>query len=49
MMKSTNGISVFKSTTMLGVLMLALLVGLQEVGTATESNNLTVDHIIDRV
>lgn len=48
-MKSTNGIFVLYLTAVLGVLMLVLLGGLQDLGAATENNNLTVDHILDRV
>ncbi|MGD9228162.1 MAG: outer membrane lipoprotein carrier protein LolA, partial [Desulfobacterales bacterium] len=48
-MKSTNGIFGLYLTAVFGVLMLVLLGGLQDLGAATESSNLTVDHILDRV
>ena len=48
-MKSTNGILVLYLTAVLGVLMLVLLGGLQDLGASTENSNLTVDHILDRV
>jgi len=44
-MKSTTGILVLYLT----VLMLGLFGGLQDLRAATESNNLTVDYVLDRV
>ncbi len=49
MMKSKSGIFELYLTAVLGVLTLVLLGGLQDLGAATESTNLTVDHILDRV
>ena len=49
MMRSTNGIFACYLSAVLGVLMLVFLSGLQDLGAAAESSNLTVDHILDRV
>lgn len=48
-MKSKSGIFELYLTAVLGVLTLVLLGGLQDLGAGTESTNLTVDHILDRV
>ena len=48
-MKSATGIFALCSASLIGVLMLVLLGGLQDLSAATESANLTVDHILDRV
>lgn len=48
-MKSATGIFVFCSNIVIGVLMLVLSFGLQGLHAATESSDLTVDQILDRV
>jgi outer membrane lipoprotein carrier protein len=48
-MKSATGIFTPGSASLLAVLMLVLLGGMQDLGAAAESTNLTVDHILDRV
>ncbi len=48
-MKSATGIFARGSASLLGVLMLILLGGMQDLGAAGESTRLTVDHILDRV
>jgi len=48
-MKSATGIFARGSASLLGVLMLVLLGGMQDLEAAAESTNLTVDHILDRI
>jgi outer membrane lipoprotein carrier protein len=48
-MKSATGIFALCSASLVGVLMLVLLGGMQDLGAAAESANLSVDHILDRV
>jgi outer membrane lipoprotein carrier protein len=48
-MKSATGIFALCSAALVGALMLVLSGGLQDVSAASESTNLSVDHILDRV
>jgi len=48
-MKSINGIFVGYLTAVLGVLMLVFSGGVHDLGAATESSDLTIDQILDRV
>ncbi len=48
-MRLTTRICSYASAFLLGILMLVLLGGMQELEAAAESTNLTVDHILDRV
>jgi outer membrane lipoprotein carrier protein len=49
MMRLSTRICFYGSAFLIGVLMLVLLGGLQDLGAAAESTNLTIDHILERV